>query len=212
MNIHDYNKIVIVGSGGSGKSWLGRRLGEITGYPLYHLDKEFWTPNWEMLSKAERLPKQQEMISGERWIIEGNYRSTMEQRFPAADLVIFLDINRFVCMVSALRRYGRKRPELPGYKVEKKIFGKDGQVTLFKWIWGYPKTDVGKKNVMALHEKHSDIAFWQICSRRKIKRLLREWENKIPPAPSGHPPFLASAEAKGGKPSSVNRDKTFLSG
>ncbi|MCL2407006.1 MAG: hypothetical protein FWC95_03680 [Defluviitaleaceae bacterium] len=44
MDILSYSKIILVGKSGSGKFWLSKRIAEITGYPLYHLDKEFWRP------------------------------------------------------------------------------------------------------------------------------------------------------------------------
>ncbi len=40
----------------------------------------------------------------------------------AADLVIFLDINRFICMWSALKRHGKRRSDLPDYLEEKNEF------------------------------------------------------------------------------------------
>ena len=55
MNIRDYNKIILVGSGGSGKSWMAKRIAEITGYSLYHLDKELWQPGWVMPPKEEKI-------------------------------------------------------------------------------------------------------------------------------------------------------------
>ena len=39
-------KILVIGSGGAGKSIFSRRLGEITGIEIFHLDKLFWKPDW----------------------------------------------------------------------------------------------------------------------------------------------------------------------
>ena len=35
-------RVAIVGPGGAGKSTLARRLGELTGLPVIHLDREHW--------------------------------------------------------------------------------------------------------------------------------------------------------------------------
>jgi len=164
-----YDRIILVGSGSSGKSWLSKRISEITGYPLFHLDKEFWQPGWVMLSREEKIAKQKEMMERPTWIIDGNYESTMEIRFATADLVIFLDINRFVCATSVIRRTGQKRSDLPDYLVEPKIFSKDFY-DFFKWIWSYPKK--GRKMVMMLHEKYSDKMFLHIKKRRHVNKLL----------------------------------------
>jgi len=45
LNIFGYNRIMIVGNNGSGKSFLAKKLAVITGLPLVHLDMEFWRPN-----------------------------------------------------------------------------------------------------------------------------------------------------------------------
>ena len=172
MNIYDYNKIILVGSGGSGKSWMAKRIAEITGYSLFHLDKELWQPGWVMPPKEEKITKQQEMMNREQWIIEGNYNSTMELRFSAADLIIYLDINRIVCIWRAMKRTGKKRSDLPDYLEESKAFTKEA-FKFYKWIWTYPKT--GRKTIMDLHEKYSDKAFLHIRKRREVKKLLRQW-------------------------------------
>lgn len=39
-------RISIIGSSGAGKSTFARRLGEITGLEVIHLDKIYWQPNW----------------------------------------------------------------------------------------------------------------------------------------------------------------------
>jgi len=173
MDIHDYKKIIIVGSAGSGKSWLAKKLAEITGYPLTHLDNEFWRPGWVETPKDEWTEKQFKLISGDRWIIDGNYGGTMELRFAAADLIILLDISRFVCACSAIRRHGKKRSDLPGYLSEKF----DSEFADFlKWIWSYPKN--GKLRVLSLHKKYPEKAFLILKSRGAVGRFLTEQKGK----------------------------------
>ena len=81
MDIHDYSKIILVGNSGSGKSWLAKQIADTTGYPLYHLDVEFWQPGWVMTPREEKIERQRKMVSGDNWIIDGNYDSTMEIRY-----------------------------------------------------------------------------------------------------------------------------------
>lgn len=175
MDIKQYHKIIFVGSGGSGKSWTAKRVAELTGYPLHHLDKELWLPGWVMPPKQEKIAKQQEMMNKDRWIIDGNYNSTMDLRFRAADLVIFLDIHRVVCIVSVMKRAGKKRSDLPEYLEEPKVFSKEF-FEFCKWIWSYPQTD--RNTVMSLHEKYPETTFLQIKTRRKMKKLLNQWRRE----------------------------------
>ena len=58
LNLLDYKKIMIIGNNGSGKSYFAKELSKITNMPLFHLDLEFWKPNWEHISENEWIEKQ----------------------------------------------------------------------------------------------------------------------------------------------------------
>ncbi|MDR0906867.1 MAG: hypothetical protein LBN00_11995 [Oscillospiraceae bacterium] len=164
----EYNRIIVVGSPCSGKSTLARRLAARTGHTLIHLDMEFHQPNWVPTPRPEWIAKQERLVAGERWIIDGNYNGTMELRFAAADLVIFLDVPRVVCIWRELRRRGTKRSDLPDYLEEPPFFSKD-HFEFLKWIWDYPKRSRG--TVLSLHEKYADTAFLHLKGRRKMKKI-----------------------------------------
>jgi adenylate kinase family enzyme len=40
-------RVMVVGSGGAGKSTFAGALGAHTGLPVTHLDWHFWRPGWE---------------------------------------------------------------------------------------------------------------------------------------------------------------------
>jgi len=172
MDIRSYHRIVIVGSGGSGKSWLATRLADVTGLPLFHLDKELWQPGWVMPPREQIIARQRQIISGDSWIIDGNYNDTMALRFAAADLVIFLDVNRVTCVMGAMRRAGKKRNDLPDFLQEPKVLSKDS-IDFYKWIWQYPNT--GRKAVFALHEQYENTSFLHIHGRREMRQLVSQW-------------------------------------
>jgi adenylate kinase family enzyme len=87
--------------------------------PLIHLDLLYWRPNWTQPSQEEWIKKQAELVCNEKWIIDDNHTSTMELRFEVANLIILLDINRLICMVGLLTRYGKKRSDMPQYLEER---------------------------------------------------------------------------------------------
>lgn len=169
FNFSKYRRIIIIGSMGSGKSWTAKRIAEITGYPLYHLDVEFWKPGWVMSSDEEKIARLQEIISGEKWIIDGTYKGTMELRYAAADLIIYLDINILVCIWRVAKRTGKKRSDLPDYLEEPKLFGKNF-FDMLKMVW--QMRDKNKQTVKELHEKYPEKEFLRIKSRRQVKKLL----------------------------------------
>jgi len=173
MDIRNYKKIILVGSPGGGKSWLSKRVAEITGYPLFHLDKELHLPNWQKLPKNQRTARMHEMMSGEQWIIDGNWGSTMETRFSAAELVIFLDVNRVVCLYSAIKRRSKPRTDMPDFLEEPKLLSKNFRDFAKFIAWTFPR--IGKKAVLDLHQKYPNTAFLHIKGRRGVRRILKEW-------------------------------------
>ena len=172
INIRDYRKIILVGASGSGKSWLAKDIAKLTGYPLHHLDNEFWKPGWVKTPKDEFIQRQEEIISGENWIIDGDYSSTLEMRFTAADLIILLDTNRLISVLSAAKRHGKKRSDLPDYLNEDTIWDKEF-LGLCKYIWTYPRN--GRRIVITLHEKYFEKTFLRVKSRREAKKIVKKW-------------------------------------
>jgi adenylate kinase family enzyme len=48
--------------------------------------------------------RQAELLAGDRWIADGNYGGTFDERFSRADTVIVLALPRLTCLAGALRR------------------------------------------------------------------------------------------------------------
>ena len=130
-------RIMILGSAGSGKSTLSIKLGEITGIPVVHLDRLFWNPGWVEAPKGEMDKKVIHAASGESWIIDGGYLRTLNFRMERADSIVFIDLNRYLCIYRVLKRwiknYGKTRADI-GEGCPEKI-----DLPFLKWIWNYPK-------------------------------------------------------------------------
>lgn len=133
-------RIAIVGSSGSGKSTLARQLGDALDLPVIHLDKHFWHPGWVGTLPQEWNEKVHQFATQESWIIDGNYRSTLDIRLQTADTVIFLDLPRWLCAWRATKRRfqyrNRQRPDIAD-GCQERIF--DPMFPRFiKWVWNYP--------------------------------------------------------------------------
>ncbi len=116
-------RILIIGSGGAGKSTLARQLGAELGLPVYHLDQLYWKPGWVKSSREEFADKQATVLRMPEWIIDGNFGETIQARLDAADTVIFLDFPTRVCLWGVFRRYfryrNRTRPDMTEGSPEK---------------------------------------------------------------------------------------------
>ncbi len=131
-------RVVILGCAGSGKSTLARALSDRTGLPAIHLDQHYWQPGWVQPADADWQGRAAALAAGDRWIIDGQYGSTLAGRLARADTVIYLDLPMPLCLARVLRRtiagYGRPRPEMPE--------GCDERFSLefLKYIWNYRRT------------------------------------------------------------------------
>lgn len=59
-------RIVVIGCSGSGKSTFSRKLKQVTGNPLHHLDKLYWLPDWNLRAAEEQDRIQKERIKDEK--------------------------------------------------------------------------------------------------------------------------------------------------
>lgn len=100
-----YQRIMIIGSPGSGKSTFAQLLARELQLPLIHLDKLNWIDDKDTVSKEVFLERLDKVVSGSSWIIDGNYGSSMEVRLKRAELVIWLQVPRLVCLYRVVKRY-----------------------------------------------------------------------------------------------------------
>ncbi len=97
-------RVAIIGSCGAGKTTLAKSLGERLDLPVIHLDAHYWQPGWQATDADEWQKIQQKLVKGDRWIIDGNYGSTMDIRLTAADTIVWLDFSRYLCLWRVFKR------------------------------------------------------------------------------------------------------------
>lgn len=109
-------RVLVIGSPGAGKSTLSRHISARTGLPVHHLDRIHWLRGWVERDRDEAGAMVAEVLAQDRWIIDGNYGSTMPQRIGRADAVVWLDYPTHLCLRRALGRWwqyrGTHRPDM----------------------------------------------------------------------------------------------------
>jgi adenylate kinase family enzyme len=114
-------RVLVMGSSGSGKSTFAQRLANLADLPFVSLDALYWRPGWQPSEPEPFGRRVAEAASGSAWVMDGNYISSGagELRRQLADTVIWFDLPRYLCMTGIMKRimttYGQVRPEMaPG--------------------------------------------------------------------------------------------------
>jgi adenylate kinase family enzyme len=162
-------RVSVVGSPGAGKSTFARALGRATGIPVIHLDENYWNPGWVETPRDQWLENQGVLVAQERWIIEGHYGSSLDQRFARADTVIVLAPPRRVCLYRVLKRVAlnwhrdAQAPACPEHF----------DLTFLRWLWDFPQN--GRPALTAAlkrYEGQLDVVY--LTHSSAIRRYLAE--------------------------------------
>ena len=96
----------MTGNGGGGKSVLARHLGALVGLPVHEIDDIQWIqPGWVAVAEDEVRHRHDEILSRQRWLIDGwGPWDTIESRFAQADTIIVVDMPLWRHYLWATRR------------------------------------------------------------------------------------------------------------
>jgi adenylate kinase family enzyme len=90
-------KVAVFGNAGGGKSTLSKRLSEITGLPLYILDKIQYQSGGAEVSQEEYKHTHEQILATDRWIIDGfGCMETLWPRLNEADSLVYVDLPLYV--------------------------------------------------------------------------------------------------------------------
>lgn len=162
-------RILIIGCGGAGKSTLARQLGEKTGIPVVHLDKLYWRPGWQHVTREEFDEILDGVLVQDAWIMDGNFNNTIQKRIARCDTVIYLDFSRFACLMGVLKRilttYGTVRPDM-GEGCPERI-----DLDFLKWVWSFNKKK--REKYYRLLNETEGIEKIVLKNRRAVNRFLQ---------------------------------------
>jgi adenylate kinase family enzyme len=159
-------KIVIVGNVSSGKTTMANKLGKMLDIPVHHLDKIFWTVDGH-LKQDVFIAQQEEMMKGDRWIIDGNFMrsKSYDLRLQNADTIIYFDFNLgsiyWRLLKRGIKHFNKLRPDMGGNKRWHLDW------SLIKFIWNYPAAEerarilqyANSKKLIVLHNPKEEKDF-----------------------------------------------------
>jgi adenylate kinase family enzyme len=159
-------RVAIVGPGGAGKSTFARAHGERIDLPVVHLDHHFWKPGWVESPRDEWRQRQLELVAGDRWIADGNYGGTFDERFARADTVIIVARSRLACVTSAIGRTARNH----GKAVQAEGCPERFQFAFYRWIWNYERDS--RPRLDAALQRHDLLHVIELRTRKSMDEFL----------------------------------------
>jgi adenylate kinase family enzyme len=101
-------RISVIGTSGSGKTTLARQLSERLGISHVELDSLYHEPNWIEASTDVFRKRVEQSLSGNSWVVDGNYSKVRDIVWSRADTVVWLDYSLAVIMGRVVRRTFRR--------------------------------------------------------------------------------------------------------
>lgn len=179
-------KINIVGITASGKSTFGRKLAEAIDAPFIEMDSIFWGPNWTEPSDDVFFKKLEEALSGDSWVLDGNYNRTVPIKWRAIDTVIWLDYSFPRTITQSVfravnRSYHKTElwPNTGNYETFGKMFSKDSIV----WWCVKSYSKIRKRYQLVMNDPDfAHIQFIHLTSPKEAEEyiLSKKRDSKAP--------------------------------
>ena len=166
-------KIYIIGPVGSGKTTLSKKLSKNLGIKNYELDKVVWD---DINGNIKRNPKKIEklfnnIINNDDWIIEDVGRKCFKLGVVNADIVYYINLNRFILYFRIIKRWIKQKLNLEKYNYKPTI------KSLFE-SFGWLHNDlINRKNkINELKQLNSNVI---VLNNRLINTILKVEKNDV---------------------------------
>lgn len=97
-------RISVVGTSGSGKTTLAKQISQLLTIPDIELDYLHWEPNWVEVPNDVMRQRVSQALSGNSWVVDGNYSIVRDIVWGKADTIVWLDYSFPVVMSRVLWR------------------------------------------------------------------------------------------------------------
>jgi adenylate kinase family enzyme len=160
-------KIMIFGRPGSGKSTFALELGKILNLPVFHLDKYIFVSNWTPRDFQEYLTIQQSIVDTPAWFIDGNRTKSLEMRYAKADLVLYFNYPRLVCLWRIFKRVWDKNTQIDDRADGCKEWV---PLSLIPYMWNFQNRVDTQLNLFK--EKYPNVRFIEINNDNELCNFI----------------------------------------
>lgn len=90
-------RVAVIGNSGGGKSVLARRIAERWDLPYIEIDRILWQKGWRLAPESNYRSQHQQIISEDRWVIDGLGRQdSVPARLARATDILLIDLPLWV--------------------------------------------------------------------------------------------------------------------
>jgi adenylate kinase family enzyme len=121
LNNETFQRIVIIGNSGSGKSYFAKQLAELMKTRVIHFDEHFWEPGgFNKKRPSDMVHEEIKLLSQEeKWIMEGVFGDLASTALGNATALIFLDKSWEECEAALMNRGSESSKQLDSIEAEK---------------------------------------------------------------------------------------------
>ena len=172
----------MIGTSGSGKSSFARQLAAALKIPYLEMDRLYWKPNWQEPNDEEFFSILEQALSGDAWVLDGNYTRTTHIKWPRTNLVVWIDYSFPLTLYRVIKRSilrAWKKQELwPGTGNREsfmRLFSKDSMVL---WTLSHYASNKGKFEELMATESYAHIEFVRLRSPKEAAALIQNLTNR----------------------------------
>jgi adenylate kinase family enzyme len=169
----------VVGTSGSGKSWLAARLASALGFSYVELDAIRHQPDWVPLPDCEFVRRVSALVSGDTWVVDGNYFDLVTEPvvWPAADTVVWIDLPKATVIRQVAARTLKRwafREELWNGNREKlrDTMRWDPQKSIVRWTWTSFDHNRDRYQAAMSESRWKHLRFIRLGSHQDVSRFL----------------------------------------
>ena len=161
-------RILVIGCPGAGKTYFAKKLKELSGLPVVHMDNLYWNKDKTSISVKELEEKLLPYLKQDEWIIDGNYHDTLKLRLEYATDVFFLKMPREECIEGILERIDQPRDDIPWVETKKDA------VELIEWTIDYEeRTRLAEEELLKQYKK---VNVHILRSRKEVNDYLANFK------------------------------------
>jgi adenylate kinase family enzyme len=166
------HRVLVAGTSGAGKTTTAARIAVILGVPHVEIDALFHGPNWTPRPCFE--PDVRAFSAGPAWVTEWQYRAVRAHLADRADLLVWLDLPRWLVMRQLIRRTlarRMRRQQLWNGNIEPALWTVlTDREHIVRWAWNTHHKSHAR--VADLRRERPDLCIVRLCSRRQVARWL----------------------------------------